>query len=388
MSIELKAGETKRLDVKLTPLVQTGIIQGYVVDAETGEHIPSAAIYLDGEFALYSWTDDVGGYRIADIPYGTHTVTVEANNYQTTDFEVKVDQPIQSINLEMPPLPPGPPGWSDGVEVQSVAADPPIVYLGQTVQIKVYIQYGIHNPDAYPVPATICGTVRVNGQELTGEFNIDYRNPTLAFPFTPSSIGIFMAVAQDKSTTFEVKPEVPGLYYSPYGEADPYSSKGDMITSWVNYRNWRPYAPSPQNIFPPVYKGPIKDFTFWGDMYSDKMSTRCPICGESLGDTTHEGIFTDLFNHIEQRHPDYPWDKPKGGIVFARMNYVSYDRWDLEGIVLKPGHHAGEHTIQWLGLPEVVKYDVTLPGWGDRVYINIDTGETVLVTWEEIISSP
>jgi hypothetical protein len=218
MTIELRAGETKRLDVELTPLVQTGIIQGYVVDAETDEHIPSAAIYLDGEFALYSWTDDVGGYRIADIPYGAHTVTVEANNYQATDFDIVVDQPIQSITLKMPPLPPGPPGeWSDGVEVQSVAAEPPVAYPGETVNIDVYIQYGIHDPDSYPTPTTIFGTVKVNGQKLYKEFNINYRNPTLRFEYPASQLGEFTATAQDKSAQFKVVESPVAIYYPPHG---------------------------------------------------------------------------------------------------------------------------------------------------------------------------
>lgn len=197
---------------------QTGIIQGYVVDAETGEHIPNAAIYLDGEFALYSWAADVGGYRIADIPYGPHTITVEANDYETTSFQIVVDRPIQSINLEMPPLPPAPPGeWSEGVEVQSVFVKPSTVYQGETANIKVYIQYGIHDPSAYPTPTTIFGTVKVNGQELREEFNIDYRNPTLGFPYTATQIGEFTAIAQGKSATFEVVEKVVGAYYSPFG---------------------------------------------------------------------------------------------------------------------------------------------------------------------------
>lgn len=201
------------------PGEETGIIQGYVVGRETGEHIPNAAIYLDGEFALYSWTWDVGGYRIAGISYGTHIITVEANNYETTDFQIVVDRPIQSISLEMPPLPPAPGEWSEGVEVQSVSVDPPIAYQGETINIKVYIQYGIHDPDAYPTypPATIFGTVKINGEELTGEFTIDYRNPTLGFPYTTTQTGEFTVVAQDKSAKFTVAESPVGTYYSPFG---------------------------------------------------------------------------------------------------------------------------------------------------------------------------
>lgn len=218
MPIELEAGKSRRLDAGLTSTLQTGIIQGYVVNAETSEHIPNAAIYLDGKFALYSWTWDAGGYRITDIPYGIHTITVEADNYKTTDFQIVVDQAIQSINLEMPSLPPGPPGeWSEGVEVQSVHVEPSVAYQGETVNIKVYIQYGIHDPDAYPTPTTIFGTVKVNGQELREEFNIDYRNPTLGFPYTATQVGEFIAIAQDKSAKFTVVESPVGTYYSPFG---------------------------------------------------------------------------------------------------------------------------------------------------------------------------
>jgi hypothetical protein len=197
---------------------EAGIIQGYVVDGETGEHIPSAAIYLDGKFALYSWTSDVGGYRIGNIPYGTHTVTVEANNYQTTDFEILVDQPIQSKILKMPPLPPGPPGeWSDGVVVQKISAEPSLAYLGETINLDVYIQYGIGNPSQYPTPATIFGTVKVNGQKIREEFYIDYRNPTLRFQHEATQIGEFTAIAQDKSTKFTVVESPIAQYYPPHG---------------------------------------------------------------------------------------------------------------------------------------------------------------------------
>lgn len=219
MAKTIEAGDSINLgQIALESVTETGIIQGYVVNAETGDHIPNAAIYLDGEFALYSWVTDVGGYRIADIPYGFHTITVEANDYETTDFQIVVDQPIQSINLEMPPLPPAPPGeWSEGVEVQSVFVEPSVAYQGETVNIKVYIQYGIHNPDAYPVPATIFGTVKVNGQELKEEFNIDYRNPTLGFPYIATQVGIFTVIAQDKSAKFTVAEKPVGTYYWPWG---------------------------------------------------------------------------------------------------------------------------------------------------------------------------
>jgi len=198
----------------------TGCLQGYVLNQETGAKVPhgNAQITIDGTQAIYNIVDELGGYRTPYLLHGMHHFTVEANNFVTGEFDIEITKPVSNFSFELEPLPPGPPGeWSEGVEVQSVSVEPVVAYPGETVNINAYIQYGIHDPDKYPTPATICGTVKVNGQELRDEFDIDFRNPTLRFSYMASQIGEFTAIAQDKSAKFTVVKKPVATYYFPYG---------------------------------------------------------------------------------------------------------------------------------------------------------------------------
>lgn len=197
-----------------------GLLQGYVVNKTTGAKIPigKALITIDGVQSVYNTVDELGGYRTPKLAYGTHHFSVKADDYQTGEFDLKISQPVKSYNFELEPLPSGPPGeWSAGVEVQSVSVDPTVAYKGEAVNISVYIQYGIHDPDTYPTPANIFGTVNVNEQTLRKEFRIDFRNPTLQFTYPTSQVGEFTAVAQGKSAKFTVVESPVAKYYPPHG---------------------------------------------------------------------------------------------------------------------------------------------------------------------------
>lgn len=101
--------------------------------------------------------------------------------------------------------------WTPGVEVQGVTVSPPTAYVGEEVDIEVSIQY----PE--PLPADIQGVVTVNGTKLTGAWTINSRNLTLIFKHTPTAIGTFTVMAQDKSATLTVIQHVTGTYYNPFG---------------------------------------------------------------------------------------------------------------------------------------------------------------------------
>ncbi len=87
MSIILGAGETKKLDVSLTPVYvppQPARLWGYVKDAETGAIIVGAKVELIG--ALYDLTDATGKYDITGITPGTYSGKVSAAGYQDFNF--------------------------------------------------------------------------------------------------------------------------------------------------------------------------------------------------------------------------------------------------------------------------------------------------------------
>jgi len=81
-TVDLSAGGTQTLDVKLTPLPppppSQSIVQGTVTDSKTGNPIPDASINING----YSITsDENGNFSIAVAP-STYTVTVTKEGYE------------------------------------------------------------------------------------------------------------------------------------------------------------------------------------------------------------------------------------------------------------------------------------------------------------------
>ena len=190
-----------------------GQIQGQILDKISGARIAEAKVYVDGTFDCYS--DWAGGYRTSIIGFGSHVLTVVANDYETADFPITLETTfMEGVDLLLTHLPTNGIGeWTEGVVVQSVDVVPASVYLGDPVVIRVYIQ----GPYPAEYPLTISGTVHVNGETITQSFTITFRNPTLEFPYTPTAIGTFTAQAQDKSATFTVLQNESGIFYSPYG---------------------------------------------------------------------------------------------------------------------------------------------------------------------------
>ncbi|MBD3287421.1 TonB-dependent receptor [candidate division KSB1 bacterium] len=68
---------------------QTGKIVGYVVDAETGNALPGANIYIDGT-SLGSASDVNGFYLISNVPPGTYTINAMYIGYEKKSFEIQV----------------------------------------------------------------------------------------------------------------------------------------------------------------------------------------------------------------------------------------------------------------------------------------------------------
>ena len=84
-----------------------GEIHGQVMDAETGDPVPFANVYIKaGDHIVRGTTSDFDGYfRLNPVPVGTHTVSVSFTGYGTMDFvNVQVDADkitfVRNINLD------------------------------------------------------------------------------------------------------------------------------------------------------------------------------------------------------------------------------------------------------------------------------------------------
>jgi hypothetical protein len=188
-----------------------GRAQGYVLDAETSEKIIFAKISLDGVFQRYS--DNEGTYYTDWVLFGPHTITVETDNYPTTDFPFTLNETHTRIDLAVPHWPEVPTEWTEGVEITKIEVNPAIIYLGQTINIGISIKY----PYPLPLPADIHGSVLVDGTKLSGDWTIDFRNPTLPLHYTPTTTGEFLVRAQDKAAKFTVLQDINAPYYCPFG---------------------------------------------------------------------------------------------------------------------------------------------------------------------------
>lgn len=91
MSITLSAGETRELNVSLTPVYvppQLATLWGYVTDARTGAAIAGAVVSLRAPsvMILDRFTDASGKYEFKTIPAGTYDWVVLAEGYETAYF--------------------------------------------------------------------------------------------------------------------------------------------------------------------------------------------------------------------------------------------------------------------------------------------------------------
>lgn len=214
------------------PSEDYGRARGYILDAETKATIINAKIYMDGIFQCYS--DHEGVYYTDYFLFGSHIITVEADNYQKTDFPINLNETLMRIDLSLPPMPQAPTEWTEGVIVTEIEVSPLVIYLGDSNRIDVSIQY----PYPLPLPANIHGSVLVDGEKLTGDFTIDFRNPSLNFPYTPTKTGVLTARAQDKSASFEVKAPVVGAIHCPFGTVATFESQNKLLESNMFYTAW------------------------------------------------------------------------------------------------------------------------------------------------------
>ncbi|MEL6820507.1 MAG: TonB-dependent receptor, partial [Calditrichota bacterium] len=107
----------------------TGKIAGVVKDADTGEALPGAVVYLDGQ--NYGATTDVDGYYfILNVPPGSYTLVSEMLGYgkvQIQGLRVRIDQTTrQDLKLSSQAI--------EGQEV-NVVADQPLIQKDVTASV-------------------------------------------------------------------------------------------------------------------------------------------------------------------------------------------------------------------------------------------------------------
>lgn len=193
------------------PPIELGSIWGYIKDATTGERISGAKVYLDDVLQYIS--DQSGAYTTSYVPFGSHMLSIEADNYMTETVTVNIDQENIQFEVLLNPIS-SPTEWTEGITIRDVQVEPMQAYLGQTIDIKVYIDYPYPLP---PLPVTIQGSAFVDGEMLTNEWILSSYDTVLHFSYTPSSVGTYTVAAKSKSTTFVVAQDIPAHYYSPFG---------------------------------------------------------------------------------------------------------------------------------------------------------------------------
>jgi hypothetical protein len=155
------------------------------------------------------------------------------------------------------------PGWTAGTVVYELTTSPTILYLGQAVDIGVYIM----GPWPATYPMNIEATINVDGATLSKVLSIDFRNPTLRFTYTPTHVGEYTVTAQDKTATFTVLANPKGTYYSPLG-----GTRMPLCTDIV-LPNVEPFQVKLQNTI--IYDfpgGDLKYSEFFGSMSSVPIS--------------------------------------------------------------------------------------------------------------------
>jgi len=188
-----------------------GDLWGYVKDAVTGDRIGGAKIYLDGVLEYTSNVD--GSYVTSYVALGSHELKVQADDY-TTLIQTIIIEKSTMLEILLESLPVAPTDWTEGITIRDVKVEPGQGYVGQAVDIKVYIDYPYPLPG---LPVTIQGSVLVNEEKLTNQWTLDNYDTVFHFSYTPTQAGTYMVMVKDKSTTFNVAQDLPAHYYCPFG---------------------------------------------------------------------------------------------------------------------------------------------------------------------------
>jgi len=85
MTVQFNEGETKELNVALTPIpVEPASLVGQVIDAQTSEPISGVLVEILGLISTNTGVD--GTYGITGIPLGSYTIRFSHPDYQTVEY--------------------------------------------------------------------------------------------------------------------------------------------------------------------------------------------------------------------------------------------------------------------------------------------------------------
>jgi len=202
-----------------------GKIWGYVKDSLTGERISGARVYIDD---LLEFTSGINGeYSTGYYLFGEHCLVAEADNYETLTSTIVIGEESAKVEIRLDRLAEAPTQWTKDVVVREIRVEPTLAYVGETVEIKVYVEY--------PWPefegAHIDGEILIDGQVLKG--SIDAPETIMRFQYPATLPGNYTILAQDKSAHFQIEQSVHGTFYSPWGNTR-YPICTEMVIPDVN----------------------------------------------------------------------------------------------------------------------------------------------------------
>jgi len=186
-----------------------GKIWGYIKDSLTGGRISGARVYIDDALEFTSGIN--GEYSTGYYLFGEHCLVVEADNYETMTTTIIIADESAKVEILLNPLTEAPTQWTEDVLIRVIKVEPTLAYVGETVEIKVYVEY--------PWPEFegrhIDGEILIDGQLLKGA--IDAPETIMRFEYPATLPGNYTIMAQDKSAHFQVEQTVHGTYYCPWG---------------------------------------------------------------------------------------------------------------------------------------------------------------------------
>lgn len=330
-------------------------LSGIVTD-DNGAPISGVQLSIASQQANCT-TDAAGGYEMTGLTPGD-IVSISVDNAGTLGYNAMplvqkdlvpgpnfVDFVLVSSTTppEPPETPPDTGGWTSGVTVTVLEAEPSMVYLGEEVSIKAFLRL---LPELV-LPVDIAGKVAINGTELTGLWTIKSYSAVVVFKYTPTVIGTFLVTAQDKQTTITVTQDVAGTFYMPWGgERIPVCTK-IIVPNVAPFSDWRE--------------------TFAGGNYT--------INGRGIFSTNNRQV-------IAQLGSAYPTEwGPTGAVVSSYVSYIDSNVYFTCFIVLPTVYTCREHwdtreelagvlesstSGLWVSVPDSWKaqYGITCPDCG------------------------
>jgi len=315
--------------------------------------------------------------------------------------------------------PPGP--LPEGFEIDNLAAEPSVVILGKSVNIKV--TWFCPNPEL--VERTFSLECVINGEILQHSWGPTTRsNGSIYFEYTPASVGTYTATIPGNgikfncpsSVSFEVREEELGVYYCPFGTYAEYESI-DALAAHIGSQ----HHSSKSAI------GAGKYYEYISCPYcSDEFRICTRSAGLSCTSGQRIGAAYALIDHIQSSHPDHPLTIPRchietivpepewrmemgrnipvstyalkvdGGewhslgwkVIYELMAPPRYEYQRTQEVVISRGQHHVEirgpvsYYYGWredpYDTPGIFDEDVVLANLGDKAVFNVETGEVVI----------